>query len=297
MARPAPGIERAVNVLNFLAAHPDEEFTLSELARRLHLNKATSHAMLAALTDAGYLLRHPARRTYTLGPALIALGNAAQFQFEAVEFARDEMRSLSEQLGLECLASTAVGDEIVIVARAGTPQPLGVSVQLGQRLPLVPPLGTVFLAWAEPTEIDRWLRRLGPSADPAQLERCRAALAAVRERGYAVALEADARARLGRAVAELAQAPSRGRGREVVEELVEELGQEEYILLELEHAATYRINHISAPVFGPEGKVELTLTLVGFRDQLSAGQVPEYAERLLAAAVTVTKSIHGTAPS
>ena len=68
--RPAPGVERVVAVLNFLAAHPDESFTLSELARRLDLNKATCHALLMPLTQAGYLLRHPTRMNYTLGPAL-----------------------------------------------------------------------------------------------------------------------------------------------------------------------------------------------------------------------------------
>ena len=32
MARPAPSVDRVVSVLNFLAAHPGESFTLSELA-------------------------------------------------------------------------------------------------------------------------------------------------------------------------------------------------------------------------------------------------------------------------
>ena len=71
MARPAPGADRVVRVLDFLAAHPDDRFTLSELARRLELNKATAHALLVTLTDSGYLLRHPTDMTYSLGPALI----------------------------------------------------------------------------------------------------------------------------------------------------------------------------------------------------------------------------------
>src|SRR5207244_378633 len=49
VARPAPGADRVVRVLDFLAAHPDEPFTLSELARRLELNKATAHALLVTL--------------------------------------------------------------------------------------------------------------------------------------------------------------------------------------------------------------------------------------------------------
>ena len=39
----------------------------SELARRLDLNKATAHSLLSALTDAGYLVRHPIRGTTPWG--------------------------------------------------------------------------------------------------------------------------------------------------------------------------------------------------------------------------------------
>jgi len=151
MARPSPAVGRVVAVLNFLAAHPDDGFTLSELARHVDLNKATAHSMLNALADAGYVLRHPTRLIYTLGPALVALGNAVAGSSPAVDFARDEMRALAGRFELECLATTAVADEMVIVARSGVPSRVATVdelVQVGRRLPLVPPLGTVFKAWA-----------------------------------------------------------------------------------------------------------------------------------------------------
>ena len=131
MARPAPAIDRTIAVLNFLAAHPDEAFTLSELARRLDINKATAHAMLAALTDAGYLLRDPRRRRHARARARRARERGGGRQFEVVDYARDEMRRLSDDLGVECVASAAIGDEIVILARSGDPRPLGISVQVG----------------------------------------------------------------------------------------------------------------------------------------------------------------------
>ena len=46
MARPAPAIDLTVALVTFLAAHPGRSFTLSDLARRLDLNKATAHRML-----------------------------------------------------------------------------------------------------------------------------------------------------------------------------------------------------------------------------------------------------------
>jgi len=276
-------------VLDFLAAHPGESFTLSELARRLDLNKATAHALLNSLTAAGYLLRHPARMTYTLGPALIALGAAAQQQFEAADFAREEMRSLSDELGLECLATTAVGDDMLIVARAGAPRALG-TVQPGQRLPLTPPLGSVFMAWAADDEVERWLRR-APDEDAGQY---RAGLEAVRRRGYAVGLEADPRATLGRTLADLTHdAPAR----RLVEQLLDELGHQEYILTTVDRQGRYLVNHLVAPVFGPSGDVVLALSLYGFTGAMTGRQLERYGDRLLEATGNVTKSIHGREPA
>lgn len=298
MARPSPAVERVVGVLSFLAAHPGEGFSLSELARRLDHNKATLHSVLGALTDAGFVLRHPARRTFTLGPALVALGHAAQGPSPALEFARDEMRRLSGDLGLECLATAALGDEIVILARSGVPAEPGLNglVQVGQRLPLVPPLGTVFKAWSDPEDVERWLALVGCAAAADELARYRRGLAVARDRGYVVGLEADPRATLGQALAELAGDVRSARVREVVEALVDELGHEEYILVELDVEASYFVNHLVAPVFGPAGEVVLALSLYGFRRRLSGRDVAGYGETLHESCDRVTKSIHGRPP-
>lgn len=299
MARPSPAAERVVAVLNFLAAHPDDGFTLSELARQLDLNKATAHSLLATLADAGYVLRHPSRLTYSLGPALVAVGNAAAGRTRTVEFARDEMRRLSDDLGLACLATTAIGDEMLIVARTAVPgdlQSLDALVPVGQRLPLVPPLGTVFKAWAGDEEIDRWLALMGRTATDDEMERYRAGLVAARRRGYVVGLETDPRATLGRALADLAGDERAAPVRAVVESLVDDLGHEEYILVDLDPDATYFVNHLVAPVFGPDGDVELALSLFGFRGRVPGREVARHGRALRAACDRVTGAIHGRLP-
>lgn len=300
MARPSPAVDRVVVVLNFLAAHPDEGFTLSELARHLDLNKATAHSLLNALAGAGYVLRHPSRLTYTLGPALVALGNAAVGASPAVDFARDEMRSLAEAFELECLATAAVGDEMVIVARSGVPgrlEAINELVQVGRRLPLVPPLGTVFKAWESDDEIERWLALVEQTTSEDQRLRYRAGLAAARRRGYVVGLEADPRATLGRALAQLAGDERAARVRDVLDSLVDELGHEDYILVDLEPGATYFVNHVVAPVFGTEGNVVLALSLFGFRGRLDSRQVDAYGTAVREACHRVTTSIHGREPT
>jgi DNA-binding IclR family transcriptional regulator len=284
MPRRSPAVERSIAVLNLLAAHPGERYTLSEIARDLRLNKATLHAILWALTEAGYLVRDPEAKTYGLGPALVALGNAAGSTFSAAEVARPEMEALAAELELDCLASTVIHGEIVILARAGTPRPFGIAVQPGQRLPLIPPLGAVFVAWSGPEEIEAWLGRLGPISDETR-RRFRRAIEAVRERGYSVGLEGDA---------QLLQAlREHGAGGPTVEEAVQGLRREEYALIDLDRRAAYRLNHIGAPVFGPDERAALGMFLIGFQGRVPGREVERYGRRLTEAAATVTQAIHG----
>lgn len=292
MARRAPAVERSVAVLNLLAAHPERKFTLSEIARDLDINKATLHAILSALTACGYLVRDTGAKSYGLGAALIALGNAALSSYPAADAAVPEMQALSDEFHLDVVASAAIRDEIVILEYTGTPRPFGVYVQPGQRLPLTPPLGTVFVAWSGADAVDRWIGKRGPGIAEDDVERHRKALAAVRARGYSVGLERGSQ----RGVVEaLAQPPSRGE-RRTLEEGVRGIRTEEYALNELDPTASYRPNHIGAPVFGAGGEVSLALFLIGFQGAISGDQVEHYASRLRAAADRVTKAIHGIEP-
>ena len=290
MARRAPAVERAVAVLNYLAAHPGERFTLSEIARDLGLNKATLHAILGALTESGYLVRDAEAKIYGLGPSLVALGNSAVGSFPAVDTAMPEMQALTDDLGFDCVASAAISDEIVILARSGTPRPFGINVQPGQRLPLAPPLGTVFVAWSGRDAIDAYLAKVGPKVSADRTEQYRRAIAAVRDRGYSVGLE-------GPPPPPPSPQPRRGKQHApTLEESVRGVEIEEYALIELNPAASYRLNHIGAPVFGPDGEVMLGLFLIGFAGGMPAERVPEYASRLLLACERVTKSIQGRPP-
>jgi DNA-binding IclR family transcriptional regulator len=137
------------------------------------------------------------------------------------------------------------------------------------------------VAWSTPAEIDAWLRRLGADAAEAELEQYRDAVATVRRRGYSVALEADARARLGRALAALGADARADALRRQVLDLVAELGHEEYILGELSGAARYHVNHLAAPVRDADGHVVLALTLVGFTDELAATGLEPLGRRLV----------------
>lgn len=291
MSRPALAATRAISVLNFLAAHPAEEFTLSDIAERLDINLASAHALLAVLVDAGYASRHPRLRTFTLGPSVVALGTAALERHPAIDLARDAARDLSADLDLEVAVTAVAGDDIVFLARAGSHRARGIAVHVGQRVPLVPPLGAVFMAWADEQRIGDWLATTpGPDVD------LDAVLTGVRARGYSVALELDVRRGLGDALTHLADAPVDAGLRGTIDDLVVELGQREYQIADLDAGRIYDVSMIAAPVFGADAQPVVALTLLGFEPGLSLAQVCAHGERLRDAALVITKQSKGRIP-
>lgn len=288
MSRLALAASRAVKVLNLLAAHPGQSFTLSDLATRLDINIASMHGLLLTLTDDGYLVRDARTRAFRLGPAVVALGTAALETHPAIDLARETARELTASTGLEAALTTAAGDEIVFLARMGEPSPRSVSLHVGQRMPLVPPLGSVFVAWDGG---DDWLAR---AEDPEPL---RAELEAVRRRGFSVALDAAAQIQLAGALDALAAMPADVRLRRSVEELVGGLAGAKYHPAHLDDECSYDVSMIAAPVFGAAGEVVVALTLVGFPAGVTGADVVSYGTQVRDAALAVTRRTRGRAPT
>lgn len=293
MPRPSPSTSRVIDLLNFLGDHPREFFSLSELARRLDLNKATAHGMLGALSDAGYLFRHPVDKTFSLGPAIVALGQAAvAAESKVVAFAHAEMEELSRLTGAQCVASTAIGDEVVSVAVVGlasVPMPTG----LGERARIYPPHGLVFIAWAPESRIEEWLKTV--TETPADRRRYREMLDDIRERGFSVAAHGQARSRLDRVMKEVQNEALTPEARKTLAALGAELAREERELLKLVPDQKYQLRSISAPVFDAFGNVALVLILRGF-PELTGRQIAQHAEALMAACGRVTALIGGVTP-
>ncbi|MET7298369.1 helix-turn-helix domain-containing protein [Embleya sp. NPDC005575] len=296
MVRPALAAGRAVEILNFFAAHPGSAYTLSELHAALGINLASALSVLQALEDAGYLVRHPRRKTYELGPALVALGDAALRGNPAVDLARTHLRELADEFDTELIASVAVGDEIVILAVEGRPQLASADVRVGQRLRMVPPLGQVFHAWSTPAEVDAWLDRLDERVRGTARILLPPTLAAVRERGYSITLDSPTRTRIGATLERMAEHPREAASlRDRLAELAAALGEEEYELIAVDPDTVYDISTLVAPVFDAAGRVSVALTLNGLQG-VTGRRVTTHGERLASVARLVTRRSGGRAP-
>jgi DNA-binding IclR family transcriptional regulator len=275
-----------MSVLTFLGRHPDERFTMSALARELKMNKATAHTLLLTLAARGFLLRHPTEKTYRLGPALVALGESAVLdEREASEFAHAEMRKISEELGMMCVVSAAVGEEIIILSRVDPHSRIRGFPRPGQRLPYAAPVGAVFMAWSTPLEVREWLERGGPKAVAAS-EYYVDALAGIRERGFAVNLLPVSGSQFAASVVEADFAhPSQMLSEAQFDHLFRQ-----------EANATNAVVNLIAPVFHADGRVLLSLTLEAPVQTGDDQDLLAHGRRLLEAASRVTESIRGLPP-
>src|SRR5262245_14251775 len=265
MARPALSAARAVAVINYLATNPNESFSLSDLADRLSINVASLHAILATLTERGYVARHPRHRTYTLGPALVAVGAVALEQHPGIEAARVAAKRLDERLGLDVAVTARAGRDLAFVARSGMRHTRGISLYVGDRLQLRPPIGSIFYAWADADTIDDWLT----SVPEDERARDHDVLAAVADRGFSATVEVG---------------PA-GDGVRPTDHLVQ-----------IDPETTYDISSIAAPVFDTHGAVVLTITFVGFPAGLKGSEVLALGAELRDAALLVTMQTRGKIP-
>ncbi len=287
MSRRALSATRAADLLNFLAAHPDERLSYSELSSRLGINQASTHNLLMALTECGYLRRDPNNRTFSLGAALVAIGDAALRENPLVDETRVEMARLAKELDMGAAALVRAGSDALCVARAGPRRTQVDPPEVGQRIPIMAPLVSAFVAWSPEEEVEQWLLRGGTSAE--DQPRTREILERVRNRGYSVALEVPGRRRLGSLIAELAENPHSVDLRHQLHRTIGELGRTSYQLREVD-GQKQSISTITAPVFDRHGEVGTAVSLQVFARDMEPGEVAAIGDRLLDMTRTLSRS-------
>lgn len=132
--------------------HPS--MTLSELGRALGLHKATARRFAQTLVDLGFLELQPDRR-YRLGPRTLDLGHRYLSTLNLPNLAQPYMQEAVRQTGETVNLAIRDGKEIVYLARiAAAPRILGVSLQVGSRLPVhATALGKALLAGHGPEDL------------------------------------------------------------------------------------------------------------------------------------------------
>lgn len=266
MTRSSPGVARVVAILNFIAQHPGQSFTLTDLVRALKLSRATCHALLAGLVDADYLYR-TSDKSYVLGPALAKIGRAANAHFSPLQAAQPEMRALADEFDAVCSALSRDRNDVIVRDRATSRSHLGWPMPPNARLPLRPPFGGAFLAWSPEAEADAWLDQLQPPAPVEFRQLMHQGMAFAREHGFQVVVRAV------------------GQNDHNTEWFYGEARVDPPVLLaqELKPEESYRLAGVTAPVFEAGGRIAFLLGLTGFQGEYTGAQVERIGARLVQA--------------
>lgn len=112
-------VDRALRIL--LALQDERLLGVSELADRLSLAKGTVHGLLQTLASRSMVEQDPASGKYSLGPALLVMGNVYLNAHDLRVRSLQGTASLCETTGLAVRVGVLVWPEVVVIHHAPAP--------------------------------------------------------------------------------------------------------------------------------------------------------------------------------
>lgn len=188
-----PGTQAVARAIGLLKVFSDAqpEWSLADLAQVTKLNKTTAFRLLAALEAEGLVMRNSLSGGYRLGLELVALGGCAMRSNPLRAVSRPVLESLAQESDEAATLEVLAGNHVLIVDEVSSRHPMGMSQDVGSRLPAhATATGKLLLAYASEETLNGALRlplvRL-TGQTIVDLTRLRKQLAAIRQQGYAVA--------------------------------------------------------------------------------------------------------------
>lgn len=146
-------MERAAAILRVLAQAGAAGTRLADVALATGLGKTTTHRLLNALLDLGFVGQDERSRHYRLGLEVYALAMAARSRLDVVELARPSLTALAEETGDTVFLSVRDRFESVCVDRQVGSFPIRtLTLNVGDRRPLGVGSGSLALLSGLPDE-------------------------------------------------------------------------------------------------------------------------------------------------
>lgn len=164
--------------------------TLTEVAERTSLTRATARRFLLTLTELG--LARSDGKHFELTPAVLDLGHAYLSSLNVWDALQPSLDAVSRDLDESCSAAVLQDTEVIYIARAASRHRiLSIGLRVGTRLPAhATSMGQVLIAQADPAALAAYFRHADLRRYTAHTLATRAELDArlvsVRAQGYAL---------------------------------------------------------------------------------------------------------------
>lgn len=188
-------LARGLDVIRVFTAGPESgsgqmrgALTLTEVAERTGLSRATARRFLLTLTDLGYVSQR--ERTFELTPKVLELGYSYFASADLPQIIQPVLEDVSAHLGESVSAAVLDGTDIVYIARAHIRRIMRINLNVGTRLPAyATSMGRVLLAYLPEQETHQGLRFPLQPLTPHTVtnpDELMSALQTVRQRGWSL---------------------------------------------------------------------------------------------------------------
>ena len=127
-------IDRTFDIIELLAVEP-QGLGVSDVARRLSLNKSTAHRILNAITDRGYLEK-TVDGVYSLGMQFVELTSRKLGSIELTTEAKPFLNELTAKLGQSSHLAILDGNDAVYIDKVEVTKNFRLYSQIGKRIPV-----------------------------------------------------------------------------------------------------------------------------------------------------------------
>ncbi len=138
MTKPYPGTQSVLRAVSLLKAFDDEhpEWSLSQLAYKVNLNKTTTFRLLSALESEGLIARDDKGESYILGPEIVVMGGRALRSNNLRAVSRLELERLAATTGETASLEVMTGNEMLIIDEVVGDHLLRSERSIGTRWPI-----------------------------------------------------------------------------------------------------------------------------------------------------------------
>lgn len=132
----APALEKGLDIMEFLSERA-RAYSLAQLADEMGRTKGEIFRMLVVLEARGYVERAPDTDLFQVTDKLLRVGLQRPQYRALTEIARPIMERFAADTRYPCHLAIASDEQIVVVARAESPDLVGVTVRVGYRRPML----------------------------------------------------------------------------------------------------------------------------------------------------------------
>ena len=162
-------LQIGLNLLEILASEK-EPLKFTEIQNLTSMTKSNLHKYLATLSQFGMVYRNQQNNTYTLGPKLVQLGNAALSQSSLIEIAIPFFKKINEHTNLTALLAVPSVKGPLVSYILSADYGINIGAQIGTTLPMSSSTGVIFSAFEVKTSMIEWEQEELSKLNKADLE-------------------------------------------------------------------------------------------------------------------------------